>query len=397
MSWRYRTYGRSYNQVYQRKFYFSEKEIDFTTEYLDYDQFLLQEFFTADIETSQKLADYYIQEYGLRSFGYLKRKYPEWANGNYHLTDLMRERITSIMPIFLTDTAKHKLGIHEFMASIKNTIKSFQKNQKLTFRHSTYIKQLQEVVSLFQKEHEKIQSLTIQNFRFNILTEEEKNEALEISKYILEIKLQKTFDQVERDFNIFLPYMFKFKRGLFSATYSITLLNLQVDITKTGLNDISIPKFKIKEIEANGRFKEYSDKYLAYELVSIHKEANEAISISFLNANDIQLFFNHYEELSSGDSEVNMNSTFQGEGGVLTLKAQMKPLKLLKTSIVVSSLKLIIYFVVIITLISLLVNHKFFLLLIFVGFSFGFPVLGIVIDEVTQLKSLIKEHKTYGQ
>jgi hypothetical protein len=389
MSWGYRSY--------QSKFYFSEKEIDFTTEYLDYGQFLLQEFFTADLETRKKLSNYYYDVYGSRSFAYLKRKYSEWANGDYHLTDLMKERILSLMPKFLNDNAKHKLGIHEFMASIKNTVKSFQSSQKTTFRNTTNLKRPQEVVSVFEKEYEKIQALTIRNFRFNILTEEEKEEALEISKYILEIKLQKAFDQIERDFNIFLPYMFKFKRGIFSANYSITLFNLKVDITNTGIEDVEIPKFKIKEIEANSRFKEYSDKYLAYELVSIHKEANKAVSNSFLNANDIALFFAHYEELSIGESEVSMNSTFQGEGGILSLKAQMKPLKLLKTSIIISSIKLAIYFIVIITLVSLAINHKLFTLLIFGGFFVGIFALSLVSEEIKQLKSLTKEFKTYGQ
>jgi hypothetical protein len=396
MSWRYRKY-RSYSRSYQPKFYFSEKEIDFTTEYLDYSHFLLQEFFTADLETRQKLSDYYKQEYGSRSFAYLKRKYTEWANGDYHLTDLMKERITSVMPKFLNERAKHKLGIHEFMASIKNTVKSFQTSQKSTFRNTSNLKQPQEVVSLFEKEFEKIQALTIRNFIFNVLTEEEKELALTISKYILEIKLQKAFDQIERDFNTFLPFIFKFKRGIFSASYSITAFNLKIDITNTGIDDLEIPKFNINEAEANSRFKEYSDKYLAYELVSLHKEANKAVSNSFLNANDIQLFFAHYEELSNGESEVSMNSTFQGEGGILSLKTQMKPMKLLKTSIIISSIKLAIYFIVIITLIGLAINHKLFTLLIFVGFFAGIFALSLVSEEIKQLKSLIKEFKTYGQ
>jgi hypothetical protein len=389
MSWRYRSY--------QSKFYFSEKEIDFTTEYLDYRQFLLQEFFTADLETRKKLSKYYNDVYGSRSFAYLKRKYSEWANGDYHLTDLMRERILSLMPKFLNDNAKHKLGIHEFMAAIKKTVKSFQSSQKTTFRSTRNLKRPMDVVSLFEKEYEKIQALMIRNFRFNILTEEEKQEALKIIKYILEIKLQKAFDQIERDFNIFLPYMFKFKRGIFSANYSITLFNLKVDITNSGVEDVEIPKFKIMEIEANSRFKEYSDKYLAYELVSINKEANKAVSNSFLNANDIALFFAHYEELSNGGSEVSMNSTFQGEGGILSLKVQMKPLKLLKTSIIISSIKLAIYFIVIITLVSLAINHNLFNLLIFGGLFFGFLALSLVNEEIKQLKSLTKEFKTYGQ
>ena len=396
MSWGNRKY-RGYSQSYRPKFFFSEKEIDFTTEYLDYSQFLLQEFFTADIETRQKLSNFYIQEYGTRSFYYLNRKYTEWANGDYHLTELMKERITLLMPKLLNDKAKHKLGIHEFMASIKNTVKSFQTSQKFTFRNSSNLKQPQEVISIFEKEYEKTQAITIRNFRFNVLTEEEKEEALEISKYILEIKLQKEFDQIERDFNTFLPFMSKFKRGIFSASYSIATFNLKVDITNTLIDDIEIPKFNINEAKANSRFKEYSDKYLAYELVSLRKEANKAVSNSFLNSNDIQLFFAHYEELSNGESEVSMNSTFQGEGGILSFKVIIKPLKLLKTSILVSTLKLAIYIFVIITLASLALNYTLFSLLLFVVFFIGVFAFSQVNEQINQIKSLTKEFKTYGQ
>ncbi len=389
MSWRYRSY--------QSKFYFNEKEIDFTTEYLDYSQFLLQEFFTADLETRKKISTYYFDVYGSRSFAYLKRKYAEWANGDYHLTDLMKERILYLMPKFLNENAKHKLGIHEFMASIKNSVKSFQSSQKTTYRNTKTLKQPREVIAIFQREYEKIQALTIRDFRFNILTEEEKNEALEISKYILKIKLQKTFDQIQRDYNIFLPYLLKFNRGDFSATFLITLFNLKVEIVNIAVDDIELPRFKIAEIEANSRFKEYSDKYLAYELLSIHKKANEAVCNSFLNTNDMALFFEHYVALSNGKSLVNMNSTFQGEGGVLSLKVQIKPLNVLKKSLIISSFRLCIYFIVLVTLISFAFNHIFFILLIFGCFPLLFIAYIVVSDEIKQFKKLFKEFKKYGK
>jgi hypothetical protein len=384
MSWRYTT---SNNKFY----FFSEQEIDFTAENLNYEHFLLQEFFLADVETAKKISDYYYDTYGARSLAYLTRNADGWTKGHHHLTDLMRGRITSLMPKFLNKKAKHKLGIHEFMASIKNTVKSFQSSQKTIFRSTPNLKSAEEVISIFQNEYEKIQILVNANFRFNVLTEEEKLEALEISKYILEIKLQKEFDQIERDFNIFLTYMLRFKYGLFSANYSITFFNIKVDITNVGVQDVKIPKFKIKEIEVNSRFKEYSDKYLAYELLSIHKEVNKGVNDSFLNSNDIELFVTHYEELSKGESEVNMNSTFQGEGGILSLNIKMKPLKLLKTSIIISLIKLILYFIIIITLILLAINYKLVILLIFVGII----ALNIIGDETKELKSLIRNMKLF--
>ena len=147
MSWGYTSH--------KSKFYFSEKEIDFSAGDLNYEQFLLQEFFKADLETAKKISDYYYNIYGARSLAYLTRNTSGWVNGRYHLTDLIRERITSIMPKFLNESAKHRLGIHEFMASIKNTVKSFQSIQRSNFRNSINIQNPQDVVSIFEKEYEK--------------------------------------------------------------------------------------------------------------------------------------------------------------------------------------------------------------------------------------------------
>lgn len=393
MSWRY----RSYNSYYKQKFFFEEKDIDFTTEYLDYHQFLLQEFFTADLETRRNICNHYIREYGNRSFAYLKRKYSEWANGDYQLTEMMRERILDLMPQLLSKQAKQKLGLHDFLATIKKTVKINLDARKNSYKSSTNLKHPQQVIEVFERELHKIKTLPPCSFRFNVLTEEEKQEALEVSKYILETKLQISFNQIEQDFNTFLPYMFRFKRGIFSASYFINSFNLNVDIANSGLNDLTIPKFAINEIEVNSQFKIYADKYLAYELVNLHSEKNKAVANAFLNSHDIKLFFDRYEELSSGESEVNMKSTFQGEGGMLSMQVKMKPLKLLKTSIAISVAKLVIYSIIIIGLVSLAIHYKLIPLLIFGGLFLWAIFYGLFSDEIKLLKNLTTEIKRYGQ
>jgi len=234
-----------------------------------------------------------------------------------------------------------------FTGVLKKTVRSNLDNQKNSYKSATNLKHPQQVIEIFEKELQKIKTLPPCNFRFNVLTEEEKQEALEVSKYILETKLQTSFNQIEHDFNIFLPYMFRFKRGMFSASYFINSFNLKVDIANSGLHDLIMPKFAITEIAVNSQFKIYADKYLAYELVNLHSEKNKAIANSFLNSNDVKLFFDHYEDLSAGESEVNMKSTFQGEGGMLSIQVQVKPLKLLRTSLLISVTKLIIYSIII--------------------------------------------------
>lgn len=393
MSGRY----RSYNSYYKQKFFFEEKDIDFTTEHLDYHQFLLQEFFTADLATRKNISTHYIHEYGNRSYSYLKRKYSEWANGDYHLTDMMRERILHLMPQFLNKQAKQKLGLHDFLATIKKTVKTNLEARKNSYKSSTNLKHPQQVIEIFEKELHKIKNLPPCTFRFNVLTEEEKQEALEVSKYILETKLQISFNQIEQDFNIFLPYMFRFKRGLFTASYFINSFNLNVDMANSGLSDLTMPKFAIDEIQVNSQFKIYADKYLAYELVNLHSEKKKAIANAFLNSHDIKLFFDHYEELSAGENEINMKSSFQGEGGTLSIQVKMKPLKLLKTSIAISVTKLTIYSIIIIGLVGLAINYNLIPLLIFGGIFLGAMFYGLFSDEIKLLKNLTTEIKRYGQ
>lgn len=380
-------------------FTFKDKELDFADgNWLSYWEFLHSEFFNASKEDKDKFRKAYITRYGVGPYNHMMRNYwYAWERGDRTVSDTQSYRIDCLMPDILNDAALHRLGINEFMMSIMGTVKTFLKNQKTTFRNTVNLKNSQEIVPIFEKEFEKIKSTTIKSYQFKVLTEDDKQEALEIAHYILETKLQNSFDQTERDFNVFLPYMFSFNRGLFSASYLIATFNLKIDITRTGLNDIAIPKFKIREIEANSKYKNYADKYLAYELVNLHSQSQTAIANSLLNSQDIQLFFAHYEELSFGESEVNMKSTFQGEGGTLSIQAQMKPLKMIKTSFAVSLAKLIIYSIILIGLVTTAINYKLFPLLIIGGIFVIATFYTLFSEEIKQLKILRILIKQYGK
>ena len=390
MSWRYQSYFSDKSS----NFFYSEKDIDFTSENLDYTQFLLQEFFNSDIDTKKKISEFYTKEYGARSYAYLSGKYLEWANGDYHLTKMMKNRIISIMPKFLTLDATHKLGIQEFVSTIKLAIKSFQSNQNYDFRNTLEHSNFKELVSFFENQYKKIQDLNIQNIKYKILTNEEKDIALEISKYILELKLQEAFNQISRDFNIFLPLIFNYNSGVFSATYTIKTFNIKYKISNKEVTDLDAPLFKLRETNTNTRFKEFSDKYLAYELLSIHKEKNMANSNSFISINDIEMFFSNYDKFLNGDGEVNMNSTFQGEGGVLFLEVNIKSLNLLRNSIIASSLKLTIYIIIIIFTLNAIKNKQI-MFPVFVYVILGWIVISKLINETILLFNSIIENKLH--
>jgi hypothetical protein len=319
------------------------------------------------------------------------------ANGDYHLTDFIRDRIISMMPIFLSDSAKHKLGIHEYITIIKNTVKAFQSVQCSNYRNKIHLNNITQVIEVFQKEYQKISSLTIHQPRFNILTEEEKSEALEICKYIIRLKLQNTFDSIERDFNIFLPFMNYFTKGIISSKYFIPSFNIEIEITDKGQTIIEMPNFNIIEIETNSRYKIFADKYLAYELISLYDKRQVAISNSFLNRNDLQLFFNQYEEFIKSENEIKINSSFQGEGGVLLINVHLKPLIIIKTSISKTISLLLLYMIITVIIISLAIVYKLWVILIYGCLFLGGLALGLVSEQIRKLKSLIIELKLNGK
>jgi hypothetical protein len=398
MSWkynRYRNYGRSYVRTYRPKFFFSEKEIDFTAESLDYTQFLLQEFFNADRETKKNLAKYYVEKFGMRSYSYLDRKYLEWANGDYHLTDMMRERILSFMPLFLSKEAKHNLGLHEFMSSIKWIVRRFESEQNLNYRSFRSISNSDDLLDILEREHDKIKNLTSYKYKFNILTEEEKLEAIEIGKYILEVKLQNTFNQIKRDLDIFLPYLTRITKGIFEVNYKIPIFKISMDVLK--IKYLQIPIIEISDTEATSRFKYYSDKYLASEMVSIHKQSQTAVKNSFLTATDLNIFEDHYLQIIKSDSEVNMKSTFESEAGILEFNFKFLPKKILLNLFLQSLAKLTIYIIVIVTLLGLPFFTDFESIFVIFGFIFGIALISLAKMEFDNLHSKIEELKKYGK
>lgn len=403
---------------YSFTFHFSETDIDFSPRsdrFFNYHKFLINEFFNSTDDEMLKIMTAYQRRYGQSAFNYvLKNYYWGWRHGNRTLSNVQESRILSIMPELINEDAKqrlnkireearYKLGIEEILSAIKRTVQSYFSSQTSIYSKEKIVS-ADDVVNIFHKEIERAKALQIpqQTSRFGtdniiILTEDEKSEALRISQYIVFVKLQKQFNQIEKDFNTFLPFMNGFRRGVFNAIYKISAFNLVVNITNAKFTEIKFPHLNVKEIEANSRFKEYSDKYLAFELVNIQSESNKAIVNAFLNYNDIKVFFDQYEELSNSDSEINMKSNFNGEGGLLNIEVKMKPLKMLRTAIAKSTVKILIYSIVVVGLITWVCAYKIWVLLIYGGLFLGGFYISLVSEEVKSIKTFKSEIKLYGQ
>jgi hypothetical protein len=336
-----------YSYKAKPKFYYSYKEIDFSNEYFDYEQFLLQEFFTSDSETKKQFLKQYEKIYGCNALIYFNKKYSEWRESTFSLSNEMKNRILSIMPEFLSENAVHKLGMYEFVFAIKDIINNFQVKQKNLY--ATKNLDIKDIASIFQNEYKRILNIESPSFRFNLLSDAEKKETVEIAKYILKYKLQKKFYQIERDFKTFTPYLSKLKNVAFWAHYTISAFGVKIPMTKnTFLNDMKIPRFEIKTITANAdnKYKEYVDKYLAYELVMLRKDVVKAACNSFLNDYDFNFLM---DSLITGKM-IKVESTFQGEGGLLNIRIRTL------TFVYIRYIRILFYIAAIFTIIYLYIN-----------------------------------------
>ena len=365
---------------YLFKFKFSENDIDFkpkTGQFFNYEKFLINEFFNSTDAEMDIIMRNYEKIFGSSALKYvMKTYYSGWRRGNRTLSNIQHNRIIKIMPSLLNknaqealntlkEKAKYKLGIEEVIGGIQRTVHYYFQNQHKLYSKDTFHSEI-DIQNVFNKEIDRVQSMSIVGF-FYVLDNLERDEVIQISKYITLMKLKKQFDQIERDIKIFRPFIQLAQRGEFSAVYKITAFNNRMELAQTSLKEIIVPEILIEEITANSRFKAFSDKFLAGELININSEANKAISSAFLNAHDLDLFFNQYAELSNSISEVKMKSTFKGEGGVLDIQIQMKPSKIIRTSIAKSYSKITISTIIITWLVLIAIRSELFLILLLGG------------------------------
>lgn len=379
--------------------YYSKREIDFSTENINYEQFLLQEFFNSDAETWAKICRYYRSIHGNRSLSYLARKFNEWKNGDYHLTDLMESRILETMPKFLTTEAKEKLSLNDFLSLIKRSIKHFERKQVERTYNFSDLTEIEPIIEMFRKEVKEINTFNIQKARFGLLSTDEKDEAREIVKYILNIKLQTIYNQLKNDLNVILPFIGRVTRGKVSIDYRLRGLRASCNFRNVKLISVQFAKFEIREMYSTSRFDTFANRYLAYEMLEIHKKSMMTKSDGLINELDLDTFFNEYEKFTFGENEVKMNSIFRGEAGDLAINATIVPIKLLRIAIYKSTYRILIIVLVVGGIVGWLAKDNNLVVL----YAFWFITIPAVIIAISLLKEEINniirhknEIKNYG-
>lgn len=311
--------------------YYTNKEIDFTLDDLNYDEFLLQEYFNSDENSWNKISSIYQKTYNI-SLEYIGQNYLAWKSSSHtFLYKGIRERILKIMPTVLSNEAKVKLGLHEFLIAIKFIVK---KNELIISSDKENIYSFDGFIDSIKHELKCIKSIELPSLKFNILGEKERREILDISKYILKVKLQSIYKHVSKDIEVVSPYFKTNNFDRFEICYTTNFGKYELKLENKELGKIKFPKFELQNIKSNNKYDIYAEKYLAYELKDIHKKRNKNIVDGFLNTTDMNIFLSKYIELKeSQDCEVKMNGEFNGEVGKLRIGVHYIPPKLIDIEI----------------------------------------------------------------
>ncbi len=159
---RYRYYNnyRYYNS--RKKTFYKEINFDFESERIVLSDFYLHEFMHAGDDYWKRIQSCYSNMYGNISLSYVKRQRTSWMTGSFHLTSLMKGKILNVMPQCLSDTAKHKIRVNNFIFCIKDTIERYNKgkpNQYSYLRTPSRITTINELNEYFCDNYRNIETI----------------------------------------------------------------------------------------------------------------------------------------------------------------------------------------------------------------------------------------------
>lgn len=356
--------------------------------------YIEKEFFKADDELFQKVSNLYYNIYGENAYKYLLNTYNSWKSGSVKTSRQTMRRIFECVPRFLTDEKRFVI----------------LKNEVLFFLKELHSKQIEKDVSLSELDTLfNNYSLQIENFKKSnmpymasnkIFKVNEIEEFLNVCKYVLKEKLKLVYNQVKNDMLLIKGKLSTFNTGIFQASYKISFLKSTIDISL--INDIPLNFIQIQpsQIELSGRYKEYAEKYILNELIKLDfSEKNGKIN-SYVKSVDFDFFISQYETLFEAKRSSSLQSEFNGEGGILDLKFEIKVIKSLYTSILYSIIKTFGYFILIIVAIFSIFEFELYesvLFLIIGSLIIGSMLISASISEIKSINESLTDINRYGK
>lgn len=384
-----RYYRRYRKRSYKRSNYVESGP---STRY-DIINYLKQEFFNADYSTFQKIANFYSKNYGHEAYKYLLKTYPSWKTGTVSISSLTQRRILECVPNFLSPEKRLfilKKEIHNFFEKAKTQLR-FQKND------------LADIYISFQKQIFEFNEHHLNWFiGRNIFKKEQVEHYINICKYALNEKLLQSHKQVMSDLWLINEKLSSSNVELEECSYKIDFLNvtlyIDLEYIKSNLNNKS--SLSSLALKIDDSLKKYGEDYILHELLKMSFSEKMGVVNSKLKANDIDIFFGHFKNLSNQNSEAVLSSTFQGEGGRLTMKVEFIPYANYVESIVLSCAKILLIIISTITVAFLILFYKLYWILIVLilgGWAIFYSMLSAIPEEVTKIRKAANQIKKYGQ
>ena len=371
----------------------SYQEVSYSTRSKIYN-FLEKEFLDADAETFRLIARHYYKHYGYGAYNYLLKTYTSWQRGWTGISSLTFGRIIECMPKYLADDKRFFI--------LQEEVHSFFEKKRNDFEKDNI--SLSEINQRFIDFQKRILSFGKEDLQWfigrGIFHADQVEHYLRMCRYVLNEKIIQAHRQIANDLELIKQKLSSFNEIISGASYHIDFFEKSVYVGNIKKAGFSFTPLQTINFQIDESFKKFGERYFLEELMKISFAEKSKQTNTFLKSNDIDLFFSHYFELKRQTSnQVSMKSTFEGEGGTLSLHLEFIPYSVSKRSIYVASLKLLSYLglsILLILIITLFLDYWIILaiigLIVWVGSIF--PKLKEEIKNIQLAKNNILK---YGQ
>jgi hypothetical protein len=369
----------------------SYQDIPYSTKSKIYN-FLEQEFLNVDDKTFTLIAKHYYKHYGYGPYNYLLKTYTSWQRGWTSISSLTFGRIIECMPKYLSDDKRFFIlqeEVHSFFDKKRN---DFQKEIINLSELNQYFINFQNIILSFGKED-------LQWFiGRGLFSEEQVEHYLKICRYVLNEKILQAYRQVANDLELIKTKLSGFNEPIKLASYNISFFDKPINVGNIRKSEFSFSPLQNLNFKIDESFKKFGEHYFLNELMKISFEDKKKQANTILKSNDIDMFFSHYYDLKKNTTnQVSMKSTFEGNGGNLSLHLKFVPYSVSKQLIYVASLRLLSYIGLTI-LLGVVISSlpKYWIILTIIGitvwFNTIFPKLKADINNIQEAKTNITKY-----
>jgi hypothetical protein len=354
---------------------------------LDVRNYLKDEFFSCNDIVFARIADLYCALYGANAHNYMMKTFYGWKSGRVSMSGQTFSRILECVPKFLSDEKRFyilKCEIILFLETIHYNQQG-KKNNKVS---------IAEINSLFENYLTEINNFDKGHLSWflgkGIFTEVELEQFLLACQYSLRKKLNLAYRQVYNDLLLIKHKLANHKMGTFDGSYKIDFIDSTVEIKNINAVPLPMLEFENRDFKIEGNFKQYAERYIIEELMALNFSERVGESKALIKSNDIDIIFSHFNGLKKQNSEVEIKSSFEGEGGLLNINLSFTPTKKIIQNITLSVINILAFFGCIGGMITYGIgkNHEWAL---WIGFYVGLYLLSLIFKELVKVIDAAKK------